>query len=237
MSFILDALKKSENERQDSAPAEFTTVSSNGASPAMPRWLWVLGALLAINALVLAFLLLRPDAGPASRPVAAASPATIETAEPAAVPTAASRSATTVRPGPVGTSEPDATDASFSARVAEARRDRPAREPAAMPQTVAVDDAPPVASSPRAVPPASSPIQTLLLPTLTELRTNGTLNLPDMHLDIHVYSENPEDRFVFINMSKYRERSNTKEGPQVSEITADGVVLDYQGRTFLLPRD
>ena len=60
MSFILDALKKSENERQHNAPTEFATVPSSSEPSRAPRWLWVLGALLAINVIVLLGLLLRP---------------------------------------------------------------------------------------------------------------------------------------------------------------------------------
>ena len=75
------------------------------------------------------------------------------------------------------------------------------------------------------------------MPTIYELRANGSITLPDLHLDIHVFSEVPEDRFVFINMSKQREKSHLAEGPTVDEITPDGVVLDYRGTTFLLPRD
>jgi len=75
------------------------------------------------------------------------------------------------------------------------------------------------------------------LPTIHQLRADGVLVLPDLHLDIHVYSENPDDRFVFINMSRQDEGSQLDAGPVVEEITADGVVLTYQGLTFLLPRD
>ena len=56
MSFILDALKKSENERQQQAPAEFATVPAAPASDGMPRWLWVLGGLLLVSpGIVVAF--------------------------------------------------------------------------------------------------------------------------------------------------------------------------------------
>ena len=58
-----------------------------------------------------------------------------------------------------------------------------------------------------------------------------------MHLDIHVFSGQPAERFVFVNMSKYTESATLAEGPTVREITPDGVVLDYQGRRFLLPRE
>ena len=73
--------------------------------------------------------------------------------------------------------------------------------------------------------------------TIDELRLNGTLQLPELHIDIHVFADNAAERFVFINMTKYRETSQLAEGPVVAEITTDGVILEYQGRTFLLPRE
>ena len=75
------------------------------------------------------------------------------------------------------------------------------------------------------------------MPTMDELRLEGTLQIAEMHLDIHVYSGQPADRFVFINMTKYRESAKLTEGPVVKQITPDGVVLDYQGTDFLLPRE
>ena len=50
MSFILDALKKSETERQQQGPSDFANVPSSAESPRAPRWLWVLAALLAAGA-------------------------------------------------------------------------------------------------------------------------------------------------------------------------------------------
>ena len=61
MSFILDALKKSENDRQEHSSAEFASVPSGTTTSGPPRWLWVLVALLAINVVVLLGLLLRDD--------------------------------------------------------------------------------------------------------------------------------------------------------------------------------
>jgi general secretion pathway protein B len=75
------------------------------------------------------------------------------------------------------------------------------------------------------------------LPTIHEVIANGTVMLPNLHLDIHVYSDIPEDRFVFINMSKQRENSKLTEGPVVKEILPEGVILEYQGTSFLLTRD
>ena len=53
MSFILDALKKSETERQQQGPSDFANVPSTPESPGAPRWLWVLVLLLAVNLAVL----------------------------------------------------------------------------------------------------------------------------------------------------------------------------------------
>ena len=51
-----------------------------------------------------------------------------------------------------------------------------------------------------------------VLPTSFDLAASGTA-LPELHLDIHVYSANPAERFVFVNMRKYAEGQALKEGP------------------------
>ena len=215
MSFILDALKKSENDRQEQAEAEFATVPSSLSAPAAPRWLWILGGLLAVNVIVVLGLMFRSDSQP-------------DTAQPIAMPATAPEVAAV-----------DDAD-SFSDQVENARRIQPARrvsesttppgaaqtspQPARVRTTsVSVDQLPTSASA--------------VLPSLIELRANGTLQLPDLHVDIHVYSDVPADRFVFINMNKYKEDSRLDEGPVLKEITSDGVILEFDGTAFVLPRD
>jgi len=73
------------------------------------------------------------------------------------------------------------------------------------------------------------------LPTANAIIANGT-QLPDMRLDIHVYSNTPADRFVFINMRKYTEGQVTAEGATLERVTPEGAVLNYQGTRFVLPR-
>ena len=212
MSFILDALKKSETDRQQQGSAEFSGVPTSPAKPAVPRWLWVVGILLAINLTVLIGLLLKPDT------------ATIPAAVPAQAETSNTPAAEIAAPP------------SFQEQVAVAQRNAPEQ------QTANTIDEPEVTTNtfvkpilisqdPSAIPAAD------LYPSIHEVRASGSSNLPDLHLDIHVYSTAPEDRFVFINMVKLREGSELTEGPHVAEITPDGVVLDYQGQMFLLPRD
>lgn len=72
------------------------------------------------------------------------------------------------------------------------------------------------------------------LPSLEELVLQGAVNLPALHIDLHVYNEVPSRRFVSINMNKYRENERLAEGPVVREITPEGVVLEYEGKAFAL---
>jgi general secretion pathway protein B len=74
-----------------------------------------------------------------------------------------------------------------------------------------------------------------VLPTLNSLAASGT-SLPDLHLDIHVFSDKAPERFVFVNMKKYVEGQTLSEGPSVERITPEGVILNSQGLRFLLPR-
>lgn len=218
MSFILDALKKSESERQQQTPAAFATVPSSESGPRAPRWLWVLGGLLAINVVVLLGLFLRSSSEPAATPVVAQS-AGIDQSPTQAV-------------------------ASFAEQIEAARLNESQRRTSSSnppPQRQAAAETPaetaPAPEIDTTVAVQSPARSTVRLPTIYELQANGSIALPELHLDIHVYSETPEDRFVFINMSKLRETSQLAEGPTVEEITPDGVVLDHRGTTFLLPRD
>lgn len=206
MSFILDALKKSEADRQEQGTAEFANVPSSDDRSGPPRWLWALVFLLAINMIVLLGLLLRED-----------TPAIVQQNPVAPV-----------------TDTRAAESDSFTEQLQDVRERQPtitaARQAAAAPaQAVPTESAPP--------PTSRSEFTLRALPTADELRANGTLRMAELHLDIHVYSEVPADRFVFINMVRHRESSRLAEGPVVREITPEGVILDYSGTEFLLPRE
>jgi general secretion pathway protein B len=75
-----------------------------------------------------------------------------------------------------------------------------------------------------------------ILPSISEISLSGEQALPELHLDVHVYSTKPADRFVYINMRKYHEGAALQEGPTVERIRRDGVVLNYQNLRFILPR-
>lgn len=224
MSFILDALKKSETERQRQNTPGIADVPRATQQHTVPRWIWILGTVLAINTLVLIGLVMRPD-----RTVNVENDVMGQQAQ------------------PVETrreiEQPEAS--SFSNLVAEAKRNQPA------PATELPGNSQPPVKSPAPANNATSSAANQIaaaqtsdhpsvsdgLQSFNDLRAAGVLQLPDLHLDIHVYAEQPANRFVFVNMSKYKEGALLSEGPLVQEITADGVVLDQSGTRFLLPRE
>lgn len=208
MSFILDALKKSETERQQQGSAEFAAIPTNPGSVSLPRWLWIVGLLLAVNLAVLIVLLLLPDSPPTqSGTLSSASQAT---------PQQQLQPSFTDQVAAASQNLPDKQDEPATARV-------PDKHPAVQPVLIS--------QNPSAIPSGE------IYPTVQEVRASGSLALPELHLDIHVYSDVPKDRFVFINMTKLREGSQLEEGPIIVEITRDGVILGHQGLSFLLPRE
>ncbi|MDJ0748762.1 MAG: general secretion pathway protein GspB [Woeseiaceae bacterium] len=208
MSFILDALKKSESDRQQQGSAEFANVPVSTGDDGPPRWLWVVGVLLLVNIVVVAALLMRPAVRP-----------TVQAPAPQPVATVAAEAA---------------PDQQFAEEIAAARQTTLPREEPVAPDASAPAPAEATAAS---VPATSEPANPLALPTAQEVVANGMLTLPTLHVDVHVYSESPADRFIFINMTKHKEGSVLSEGPRVQSITPEGVVLSQNGITFLLPRD
>jgi len=210
MSFILDALKKSESERLRQDTPGFSDVPDSTQEKSASHWIWIIVVLVGINITVLVVMFMGPDR--AQDPVVANGPAAEATTD----------------------------ETGFSEFVGEVKRNQSATAEVTSDPVASVGV---VAASPQNAASASAPGRsgtrqiTESYATFNDLRVQGMLQLPDMHLDIHVYSSEPEDRFVFVNMSKYKERATLDEGPVVREITPDGVVLEHLGIMFLLPRE
>lgn len=245
MSFILDALKKSENERQRQIGPSLADVPVRRRRSDKPWWVVAVGALLVVNIGVLLIVLTRDGnpASPESQTVTAAQPQpaqAIDTQRP--LPASESRM-------PRGHPAPVAQDPAVRSLADEAGQEASmydASPAIAGPAAAAsIPEGPPLVRSieaPAAAPAGTQPVfearatepqQTL--PTAADLAASGT-NLPEMHLDIHVYSRSPADRFVFVNMRKYTEGQSLSEGPALERITAEGVILNHRGLRFLLPR-
>jgi general secretion pathway protein B len=224
MSFILDALKKSEAERQrQSMPG----LMDHGVAPrrrGLPAWAIIICVLLGVNVLILAVMLFRQQT-PASPPPTAGAPS----AGRAPVPPAATARA------PAAQASPDAAHFSPLDNTPVYAPEIPVDEPeGAAPGATAATRAG-TAGTRRAAAETSAP-EDEILPEIGELNLTGAQALPDLHLDVHVYATRPADRFVYINMRKYREGAVLQEGLTLERIRRDGVVLNYDGLRFLLPR-
>lgn len=250
MSFILDALKKSENERQRQVGPSLADVQVSQRRADKPWWVVAVGALLVLNLGVLLVVLMRDGDAKSSAqrapsaPATTNAPATSDARSGTQVPLPASASRMPRGNPPVDAS----TNPAVHALADEAGSYEPGVAPEADPQLSSaanVPEGPPMVrpiEAPSVAPAAVQPApQTQaardqeVLPTPTSLAASGTA-LPDMHLDIHVYAPKPADRFVFVNMRKYTEGQTLKEGPTLERITPDGAVLNHQGLRFLLPR-
>jgi len=247
MSFILDALKKSENERQRQVGPSLADVQVRQRRSAKPWWVVAVAALLVLNLGVLLVVLMRDGDAKSSTPPAqreSTAPATSDAHAGTQMPLPASASRMPRgNPAPLASIEPAVHPLADEAGTAD-----PSLATGADPQLSAagnVPDGPPMVRPIQApaVVPATVPLQAAaqpaddqeVLPTPMDLAASGT-SLPELHLDIHVYSAKPAERFVFVNMRKYTEGQALKEGPTLERITPDGAILNQHGLRFLLPR-
>jgi general secretion pathway protein B len=214
MSFILDALKKSEIERQRQSMPGLMDAPTRARRPRLPLWAVLLGALLTINIAVLAVVLIR-NAAPAAAPVKRPDTTASTEAKTSAVPDHFSP----LDAAPVYAPEIPVPSAEDPAAAPRTSAQRSAPRPLRKPDPVLVDEGPADNEE--------------LLPSVSEVNLQ---DLPELHLDVHVYATKPSDRFVYINMRKYHEGNTLQEGPVLERIRRDGVVLDYRGVRFVLPR-
>ena len=77
--------------------------------------------------------------------------------------------------------------------------------------------------------------QAAAMPDADEVSARG--GVAALHLDLHVYVEQPQQRFIFVNSRKYKEGDTLAEGPLVEQITPDGAVLNFRGSRFKLSND
>lgn len=229
MSFILDALRKSEAARRRSeAPDLFATMPQT-AEPERARRTWPLWAAAGIGvlSLIAAIWLVaqRPAVPPSTAPdttrVDAAKAPTLEAPPPPpAAPIAASPAADSPpvveRPGtqapPVPTPAPVPPVPVASPPVATPTTATPREQPS-----------PPPAATPPVPPPASD--QPIALADLDPATRN---QLPPLKLSMHLWNDTPSGRFVILDGQRLKEGDVLGE-VVVERITRDGAVLVWRG--------
>lgn len=218
MSLILDALKKSEAERQrgqtpnllSPLPSASREMQANTKS-GLP---WLIVALLFIVILVIGFFYLKEKNQ--DSPVVMPAPAT-ELSQPT----------TTTQPT---TTEPAVAAAPISAPVE--KPDLPISN-----ATAPVTTNPASAPAPVAEPPPNivEPEPAARIASLSEMSTEQRQQLPTLKLSMHVYSTDASKRFAIIDGQRVNEGS-VLANAVIEQIRQDGVVLSVQGQTYLLPR-
>jgi general secretion pathway protein B len=228
MSFILDALKKSETERQRQTIPGLVDSGIGRPRSRLPLWAIGLCLLLAINLIVLLLVLTRGR----STPAAAETAAPVAAARTPSIAPALSPAAATEHPfSPLDGAPEYAPEIPVPAPAASSAIRQPAAGPAIAPAAHETRRRDPVLSNDD-----YKPADEEVLPSINEIHLSGAQALPELHLDVHVYATQSAERFVFINMRKYHEGATLEEGPTIERIRRDGVILDYQGLRFLLPR-
>lgn len=275
MSFILDALRKSEHDRQRQSGPGLAEVPVAAPKSRTNFWATAAIALLVVNLLAVGVLLLRradhhptaPAGGPPAQPAAAGG-----TGAPAAVPDplppAGSQSVTSMtQPAPTKSIElpPSSTPypagsnplarevsagpvqdvsagygdgtAPATASAPAARRAPTQRGGSVVYQQMPEGDIEPAAREAIAAANAANAAdaQTAGMQTADQLVARGTV--PALHMDLHVYGNRSQDRFIFVNSKRYKEGDTLAEGPVVEQITPTGAVLNQAGNRFLLTRD
>jgi general secretion pathway protein B len=212
MSFILDALRKSEHERQRSALPGLSQVPLAAPPAHLPRWALVVIGVLGAAVLALGVAWWQSTRAPADTPASTAAVVERDVALPAPAPPAPRYTAPSPAPSESGPVRPE-------------RLSPPQQTALAAAATTSPDAEPPDA----AAPPSNEPA----LPSAAALAAEG-VSLPQLRLELHAFGAHPRERFVFINGRKYLEGERLVEGPHLVTIEPRGAVLAQGGRRFLL---
>jgi general secretion pathway protein B len=199
MSFILDALKKSETERQRGSVPSIGDLPVVVPQSQTSAWVAVVIGALSIGIVVLGWAWWN-----AQTPGGPLTGASFQAPAPEAGPS---------RPVSQGPTRNLAAEA------------RQVPRPTGLPQAQTQQPIPATEPRPAAVAAAAM--------TVGQLRAAGVA-VPELTLELHVYSDEPARRFVFINSRKYVEGEALQEGPRLLVITAEGAVLSQAGQNFLL---
>ncbi len=225
MSYILDALKKADQERTlgDVPDLETAHWGERHARRSF-RWVWVVVALLLINGALLAYLLgWEDDESGHDASVAAEEPVDQRRESPAPHKDSAivqpSRNITRPRepvyvPAPAVQRSRPAVQYAPAAVVAE--------RPLYTAQSEAAVKTPPITAD-------SSGI-----PSWDELSLEFRSGLVLPHVDVHVYDDDPARRFILVDLVKFREGEVLDSGAIIEQINASSIQLNYRGTRFLM---
>lgn len=239
MSYILDALKRAERERNSAVADTGPNATVTPPRSLRPTTVALAGATLFLAGIGVAALLLRPDA-----PIPATATTDARDAAPAATPSAEDP----VAPAPPPAVVPDVAElGSYEslddvAPVFQGRPVKPAAAAAAPVSTQRVEtEPPPDASSGSQTPAPKVPAQALesaqrqLPPRLAEMPDDFQSRFPALALQVHVFDADPARRWIMAGSRRHGEGSMIDGGVRVVEILDDGVIFEFDGSRVFWP--
>lgn len=229
MSYILDALRKSETERRQGRVPDLgqqVQLIHKPRKRASPLVFWVTAGLV-LNAIVLAVIFWpgqpfggdtgsepAPEAAQVA-PVKAQEPVAVAPEDPFKAPEQAQAPAT--EPAPESSSE---------------TASNPTPEPVPLERPTIIVPSPSSQQSATRSPQSSVPDVSMgPVPHLVEMPLAFQRSVPDMVFNSHIYASDPSSRRVMIN-SNYLKAGDSFDGIRVERITEEGVVLSKNSRSF-----
>ncbi|THB70874.1 MAG: hypothetical protein D6B28_08410 [Gammaproteobacteria bacterium] len=73
------------------------------------------------------------------------------------------------------------------------------------------------------------------VPNFMDMDPDFRRTFPKIDINVHVYADEPNDRFALIEMKRYGEGDTLSGNIKIREITPEGFILLYKGKTFLYP--
>lgn len=232
MSYILDALKKSDQQRQRGATPTLLTAQVTAAAPKQPFFIYY--ALLAVALLGIGITigwlhaLQAEQPSPATEAIAAKPLSPISRqAAPAFMPAPPDMAGKTAQELPTAANSTPALKPVPKVDSMKPRIHAPAvvRAPSvavsvaqkAMPEKSA--NPADVAQEQRAIPMVELPLQI-------------QQEIPPLAVQLHAYSSNPGERLVSINFRSLREGAYVTPDLRLERITPDGMIFSYKGYRF-----
>ncbi len=84
--------------------------------------------------------------------------------------------------------------------------------------------------------PGPAPLPENKIPFFYELPYEFRQSVPKMAINVFVYSSEPSERFVMINMAKYKAGQQTKDAVEIKDIRPQSLVVSYQNQLFQIER-
>jgi len=247
MSYILDALRKSDLQRHRGAAPTLLAVQDSAVAPKQPAFLayGLLAAVLVGAGIVIGWL--RPwqpeQAAPVRAETVAARPLESTPRQPAP---ATSETAPLPKPDPklqsaTQPAQAAATPSEIAPQAKPKRQPKPKLPAGAKPVTDGPSsEADAATTKTTAAPATEQPADTAAADaagaqaaiSMAELPPSVRQELPAMKITVHAYSGDPGGRLVGMDNRILREGDFVVPGLELEEITPDGMILTYKGYRF-----